>query len=161
MFGIQPSTTFYFRRNSISLIIQLWTDQFQLHFSFSSHLYDNISFKFQFQFSNKKKLPSTEVGPTTLAWPMTVTLAFNLLQATVMTDSDAKVQGHQSVNSEDKVETNEWTDRWTEAIALSPLLMQSVTSTDNFSSQMHNLSLIHIWRCRRIERCRSRWSPYH
>ena len=24
-----------------------------------------------------------------------------------------------------------------------------------------NLSLIHIWRCRRIERCRSRWSPYH
>ena len=26
--------------------------------------------------------------------------------------------------------------------------------------RMH-LSLIHIWRCRRIERCRSRWSPYH
>ena len=25
----------------------------------------------------------------------------------------------------------------------------------------HSLSLIHIWRCRRIERCRSRWSPYH
>ena len=25
----------------------------------------------------------------------------------------------------------------------------------------HYLSLIHIWRCRRIERCRSRWSPYH
>ena len=24
-----------------------------------------------------------------------------------------------------------------------------------------NLSLIHIRRCRRIERCRSRWSPYH
>ena len=24
-----------------------------------------------------------------------------------------------------------------------------------------SLSLIHIWRCRRIERCRSRWSPYH
>ena len=23
------------------------------------------------------------------------------------------------------------------------------------------LSLIHIRRCRRIERCRSRWSPYH
>eukprot|EP00826_Nyctotherus_ovalis_P031248 TRINITY_DN24946_c0_g1_i1.p2 TRINITY_DN24946_c0_g1~~TRINITY_DN24946_c0_g1_i1.p2 ORF type:complete len:110 (+),score=7.95 TRINITY_DN24946_c0_g1_i1:67-396(+) len=23
------------------------------------------------------------------------------------------------------------------------------------------LSLIHICRCRRIERCRSRWSPYH
>ena len=26
---------------------------------------------------------------------------------------------------------------------------------------MGYLSLIHIWRCRRIERCRSRWSPYH
>ena len=26
---------------------------------------------------------------------------------------------------------------------------------------LHMLSLIHIWRCRRIERCRSRWSPYH
>eukprot|EP00826_Nyctotherus_ovalis_P029105 TRINITY_DN2295_c0_g1_i9.p1 TRINITY_DN2295_c0_g1~~TRINITY_DN2295_c0_g1_i9.p1 ORF type:complete len:409 (-),score=42.92 TRINITY_DN2295_c0_g1_i9:37-1263(-) len=25
----------------------------------------------------------------------------------------------------------------------------------------YNLSLIHICRCRRIERCRSRWSPYH
>ena len=24
-----------------------------------------------------------------------------------------------------------------------------------------NMSLIHICRCRRIERCRSRWSPYH
>ena len=26
---------------------------------------------------------------------------------------------------------------------------------------LYHLSLIHIWRCRRIERCRSRWSPYH
>ena len=26
---------------------------------------------------------------------------------------------------------------------------------------IQKLSLIHIWRCRRIERCRSRWSPYH
>ena len=26
---------------------------------------------------------------------------------------------------------------------------------------MPYLSLIHISRCRRIERCRSRWSPYH
>ena len=29
------------------------------------------------------------------------------------------------------------------------------------SRLLHTLSLIHIWRCRRIERCRSRWSPYH
>ena len=30
-----------------------------------------------------------------------------------------------------------------------------------FSERLQKLSLIHIWRCRRIERCRSRWSPYH
>ena len=32
---------------------------------------------------------------------------------------------------------------------------------DVLLSQGRVLSLIHIWRCRRIERCRSRWSPYH
>ena len=26
---------------------------------------------------------------------------------------------------------------------------------------LHSLSLIHIWRCRRLVECRSRWSPYH
>ena len=30
-----------------------------------------------------------------------------------------------------------------------------------FTYPLLTLSLIHIWRCRRIERCRSRWSPYH
>ena len=34
-------------------------------------------------------------------------------------------------------------------------VMKSVPAASN------GLSLIHIWRCRRIERCRSRWSPYH
>ena len=29
------------------------------------------------------------------------------------------------------------------------------------NAKHYYLSLIHIWRCRRIERCRSRWSPYH
>eukprot|EP00826_Nyctotherus_ovalis_P004143 TRINITY_DN10865_c0_g1_i4.p1 TRINITY_DN10865_c0_g1~~TRINITY_DN10865_c0_g1_i4.p1 ORF type:complete len:100 (+),score=22.23 TRINITY_DN10865_c0_g1_i4:144-443(+) len=29
------------------------------------------------------------------------------------------------------------------------------------SAKFKYLSLIHICRCRRIERCRSRWSPYH
>eukprot|EP00826_Nyctotherus_ovalis_P025368 TRINITY_DN19658_c0_g1_i2.p2 TRINITY_DN19658_c0_g1~~TRINITY_DN19658_c0_g1_i2.p2 ORF type:complete len:256 (-),score=30.05 TRINITY_DN19658_c0_g1_i2:12-779(-) len=34
--------------------------------------------------------------------------------------------------------------------------------TENVSVRISkNLSLIHICRCRRIERCRSRWSPYH
>ena len=31
----------------------------------------------------------------------------------------------------------------------------------SLSHAAYVLSLIHIWRCRRIERCRSRWSPYH
>ena len=35
----------------------------------------------------------------------------------------------------------------------------STGSTNHVAA--YNLSLIHIWRCRRIERCRSRWSPYH
>ena len=37
--------------------------------------------------------------------------------------------------------------------------VQSCHSDTQSSSR--KLSLIHIWRCRRIERCRSRWSPYH
>eukprot|EP00826_Nyctotherus_ovalis_P000667 TRINITY_DN10007_c0_g1_i3.p1 TRINITY_DN10007_c0_g1~~TRINITY_DN10007_c0_g1_i3.p1 ORF type:complete len:332 (+),score=118.76 TRINITY_DN10007_c0_g1_i3:502-1497(+) len=32
---------------------------------------------------------------------------------------------------------------------------------DEFNGIDYELSLIHICRCRRIERCRSRWSPYH
>eukprot|EP00826_Nyctotherus_ovalis_P039107 TRINITY_DN372_c0_g1_i5.p2 TRINITY_DN372_c0_g1~~TRINITY_DN372_c0_g1_i5.p2 ORF type:complete len:189 (-),score=50.91 TRINITY_DN372_c0_g1_i5:22-588(-) len=31
----------------------------------------------------------------------------------------------------------------------------------NVKETFYYLSLIHICRCRRIERCRSRWSPYH
>ena len=41
-----------------------------------------------------------------------------------------------------------------------PLLVSLLTDFC-LSNAMHSLSLIHIWRCRRIERCRSRWSPYH
>eukprot|EP00826_Nyctotherus_ovalis_P041407 TRINITY_DN4160_c0_g2_i3.p1 TRINITY_DN4160_c0_g2~~TRINITY_DN4160_c0_g2_i3.p1 ORF type:complete len:205 (-),score=10.05 TRINITY_DN4160_c0_g2_i3:21-635(-) len=33
--------------------------------------------------------------------------------------------------------------------------------TPDFASNMHDLSLIHICRCRRYAVCRSRWSPYH
>ena len=43
-----------------------------------------------------------------------------------MTYSRVKVQGHWSVGSEDRVETNGRTDGWTEAIALSPVVMRSV-----------------------------------
>ena len=31
----------------------------------------------------------------------------------------------------------------------------------NSSENVKDLSLIHIWRCRRSTLCRSRWSPYH
>ena len=39
-------------------------------------------------------------------------------------------------------------------------LAKSLSSEKHFPIGMH-LSLIHIWRCRRRLRCRSRWSPYH
>ena len=45
-----------------------------------------------------------------------------------------------------------------------PLLARSPVQTVQLMvtlSSIFLLSLIHIWRCRRIERCRSRWSPYH
>ena len=37
----------------------------------------------------------------------------------------------------------------------------SATEVDDRQVDLSRLSLIHICRCRRIERCRSRWSPYH
>ena len=40
-------------------------------------------------------------------------------------------------------------------------LAQMTFMLDSVLLTQHRLSLIHIWRCRRIERCRSRWSPYH
>ena len=44
-------------------------------------------------------------------------------------------------------------------------ISSSITSStlirSRISETIQYLSLIHIWRCRRIERCRSRWSPYH
>eukprot|EP00826_Nyctotherus_ovalis_P027548 TRINITY_DN2152_c0_g3_i8.p1 TRINITY_DN2152_c0_g3~~TRINITY_DN2152_c0_g3_i8.p1 ORF type:complete len:116 (+),score=15.11 TRINITY_DN2152_c0_g3_i8:166-513(+) len=36
-----------------------------------------------------------------------------------------------------------------------------LTALKVLSHSILGLSLIHICRCRRIERCRSRWSPYH
>ena len=39
-------------------------------------------------------------------------------------------------------------------------LMQNFIHLGQSAAEL-SLSLIHIWRCRRIERCRSRWSPYH
>ena len=47
-------------------------------------------------------------------------------------------------------------DRWRHDRILSGNFRHSKRQTTE-----QNLSLIHIWRCRRIERCRSRWSPYH
>ena len=59
----------------------------------------------------------------TLTLTIDMTLTFNLLQAMVMNYSQAKVQGQWSVGSEDRVETNGKTERWTEVISLPPLLM--------------------------------------
>ena len=48
-------------------------------------------------------------------------------------------------------------------VVIYPLLACRACKWLQTGTAMHpsNLSLIHIWRCRRIERCRSRWSPYH
>ena len=70
-----------------------------------------------------------------------MTLAFNLLQATVMAYSHANVQGQQSVGSKDKVETNRRTDRRTdgrmEVIVLPPRLMRSEIMADVLAYLRH------------------------
>ena len=48
----------------------------------------------------------------------------------------------------------------TELINCTPPGYTFISTPRNFTKSS-SLSLIHIWRCRRIERCRSRWSPYH
>ena len=55
-----------------------------------------------------------------------MTFTINPLQAMVITYSHAKVQGQRSVSSEDRVETNGWTDRRMQAIALPVALLWSV-----------------------------------
>ena len=54
-------------------------------------------------------------------------------------------------------------NRFSQVIVMSPMSGVGclwVVGTLCEQPSLH-LSLIHIWRCRRIERCRSRWSPYH
>ena len=47
-------------------------------------------------------------------------------------------------------------------IVLLPNLAKQLSKKDSIGSRhTFNLSLIHICRCRRRLRCRSRWSPYH
>ena len=41
------------------------------------------------------------------------------------------------------------------------ILKKKYSTTLCMHTQVHVLSLIHIWRCRRDVLCRSRWSPYH
>ena len=46
----------------------------------------------------------------------------------VITYIQAKVQGLRLVISEDRLETDGWTDGWMEAIAIRPVLTRSVTN---------------------------------
>eukprot|EP00826_Nyctotherus_ovalis_P051501 TRINITY_DN643_c0_g1_i8.p1 TRINITY_DN643_c0_g1~~TRINITY_DN643_c0_g1_i8.p1 ORF type:complete len:399 (+),score=38.63 TRINITY_DN643_c0_g1_i8:1-1197(+) len=39
--------------------------------------------------------------------------------------------------------------------------LSEIKDVESNKAKVFHLSLIHICRCRRIERCRSRWSPYH
>ena len=43
--------------------------------------------------------------------------------------------------------------------AVFPVCSYTIIVSATYPTQ--SLSLIHIWRCRRTPRCRSRWSPYH
>ena len=58
---------------------------------------------------------------------------------------------------------NVWRLSTTLLSSLSTLLVRVLRlSSWTFRAYMYwDLSLIHIWRCRRVLRCRSRWSPYH
>ena len=47
------------------------------------------------------------------------------------------------------------------AISKFPLPLVLSLSPLSVLPELCQLSLIHIWRCRRVLRCRSRWSPYH
>ena len=51
--------------------------------------------------------------------------------------------------------------RWLKSFRRCQLASGDLSWYDPFWVSHCHLSLIHIWRCRRIERCRSRWSPYH
>ena len=46
-------------------------------------------------------------------------------------------------------------------VANSGIVFSSRYTMKMFANTGPNLSLIHIWRCRRSYACRSRWSPYH
>ena len=46
-------------------------------------------------------------------------------------------------------------------IVLDTIVFELVWAPRRWLSGGQNLSLIHIWRCRRSTLCRSRWSPYH
>ena len=46
-----------------------------------------------------------------------------------------------------------------EAFALSEVIIRGINAA--LDQYLLQLSLIHIWRCRRYAVCRSRWSPYH
>ena len=49
----------------------------------------------------------------------------------------------------------------TKKVVLYKMLERKFRRKIYYYSIYYNLSLIHIWRCRRSTLCRSRWSPYH
>ena len=64
---------------------------------------------------------------------------------------------------------NWWTEMGPEGFQASDVYLRTATSVDadgwatygKVKMPEYRLSLIHICRCRRRLRCRSRWSPYH
>ena len=50
---------------------------------------------------------------------------------------------------------------WRHSAVVTKVVTVCAQCSEYQREEIQQLSLIHIWRCRRIERCRSRWSPYH
>ena len=73
---------------------------------------------------------------------------------------------HHNVSQYESQITQKWTFDTTIWVAspiyaLLSVIRQQMSPFDPFRGGVAKLSLIHIWRCRRRLRCRSRWSPYH
>ena len=104
-------------KHRVSVPDSQWLQSFMQHFPVNKYCDESSQ-------NVLEKLPSIDVGPTALAWPMTLTL--NTLRAKVLSYSHAKVPGQRSVGFEDRLKTR--TDRRTDGrmSALTPTLIRSL-----------------------------------
>ena len=77
-------------------------------------------------------------------YPATTSIAYQLLEKEIS-----------------PLQRGRWTDQEQQNRPSHQPLAVHLKHLHTLTPSISDLSLIHIWRCRRIERCRSRWSPYH